>query len=1624
MRGQEIILGARSLRFAFGSILLVASCFALPASRALAAGGGGGGSCSTGSGGAGGASSATGAGGIAGIGIGCGGGGGGGAGVTGGAGGDTGNASGGAGGSSAGASGSSGDNFFFAGGGGGGGGGGAHGAVVTTSISNSGSVAGGSGGRGGSPMVNVPGAGGGGGGGGYGVVVDGGGLTYANTGTVKGGNGGDGGFSIFDVGGFGGNGGDGVVFTGGGTLVNSGSIAGGNGGAAGNGSVSDGLAGLGGVGIVGSNLSIINSGSITGGLVGDGSTRANAISFTGGSNVLELRADSTITGDVAGTNSDTLRLGGTADSTFDVSRFTSQYTGFSTFVKTGSSTWTLTGSTLALTPWTIEQGTLAVSSDGNLGNTLSSGLIFNGGTLQFLAGFSTSRPVTLNAGGGAFDTNGNGVTLAGAMGGAGGLTKVGAGTLTLTNTNTYTGGTTISAGTLQLGNGGTTGSILGDVVDNGVLVFDHSDALTFGGNISSTGALNQLGSGATILTGSNSYSGGTTISSGTLQLGNGGTTGSILGDVIDNTVLAFNHSGALTFAGNISSSGALNQLGSGKTILTGSNSYTGGTTISAGTLQLGNGDTTGSITGNVVDNGVLAFNRSDALTLAGNISGSGGVQQFGSGKTILTGSNSYTGDTTISAGTLQFGDGGSGGGAAGAGGGSGDGSGGNAGGLGGGAGDGTGGTGGNAGGGAGGGTGGNAGGLGGGAGDGTGGTGGNAGGGAGGGTGGNAGGLGGGAGDGSGGTGGNAGGGTGSGSGGNAGGFSAANSGGNNNLGGNLTVTGGTLAIAAPATLNVAHDVTFADNTALSIVAGANGPSLSADGVSIGHNVAFNVAGIDDASQLDKVLIDTRTGIGGDFGAVTVGGFNGTVDYLTLSTRKSADNLQYLATYGLSWMANNNLAHGTFTLTNASDTFAVGAALTDQTANPATGWDGRSLTKAGAGTLILSANNAYTGGTTITAGTLQLGNGGTTGSILGDVVDNGVLAFNRSDAVTFSGIVSGIGAVNQIGSGTTILTGSNSFIGGTTIASGILQLGNGGMTGSIVGDINNRGTLAFNRSNDLIFAGVISGAGDLRQIGSGKTELTGDSIGFTGTTSIENGTLAVNGTLGGTLDVWTSGRLQGIGTVGDTVVNGTIAPGNSIGTINVGNIAFNAGSVYEVEVNAAGQSDKIAAAGTATINGGSVKVLAGAGNYAPQSQYTILTANGGRTGTFTEGVTSNLAFLDPSLSYDANSVYLTMTRNDISFAGVGLTPNQVAAGGGVESLGLGNPLYTAVLNLSTPQAQFAFDQLLGEIHASAKTALIEDSRFLRNAVNDRIRAAFDSAGASKDGVTTYVDGKPVAVAATTDGLAVWGQGFGSWGHTDGNGNAARLNRSTGGFFFGADAPVFDSWRFGTVAGYSRTDFNVKDRSSSGWSDNYHVGLYAGTTWRDLALRSGVAYTWHDVTTSRNVMFPGFGDSLRGDYNAGTAQVFGELGYGLTMGAARFEPFANLAYVSVHTDGFTERGGAAALTSPSASTAATFTTLGQRASTTFDLNGATVTAKGMLGWRHAFGDVTPLSTMRFAGGGDAFSIGGVPIARDAAVVEAGLDYALSPNATLGVTYGGQFGSGMADQSLKANFNVKF
>lgn len=278
-------------------------------------------------------------------------------------------------------------------------------------------------------------------------------------------------------------------------------------------------------------------------------------------------------------------------------------------------------------------GTLQVGNGGTAG-TLGAGDVFNNGTLIF------KRSDTY--------------TVTNQISGSGDVQQTGSGTIKLTADNTYTGGTTISSGTLQVGDGGTTGSLgSGNVTNNGTLAFNRSDDITVANIITGSGNLQQLGSNTLTLTADNSYTGTTTISSnGTVQVGNGGTSGSLgSGAVINGGGLVFNRSDSLTVSNAISGAGTLTNAGSGTTILLGNNTYSGLTVINAGTLQVGNGGTTGSLgTNDVINNGALAFNRTNDLTVANRISGTGSLTHAGAGKLTLSGTNTHSGGTTVNGG--------------------------------------------------------------------------------------------------------------------------------------------------------------------------------------------------------------------------------------------------------------------------------------------------------------------------------------------------------------------------------------------------------------------------------------------------------------------------------------------------------------------------------------------------------------------------------------------------------------------------------------------------------------------------------------------------------------------------------------------------------------------------------------------------------------------------------------------------------------------------------------------------------------------------------------------------------------------------------------------------------------
>lgn len=561
-----------------------------------------------------------------------------------------------------------------------------------------------------------------------------------------------------------------------------------------------------------------------------------------------------------------------------------------------------------------------------------------------------------------------------------------------------------------------------------------------------------------------------------------------------------------------------------------------------------------------------------------------------------------------------------------------------------------------------------------------------------------------------------------------------------------------------------------------------------------------------------------------------------------------------------------------------------------------------------------------------------------------------------------------------------------------------------------------------------------SGFGRLEKNGASTWTLTGTNTSATPITILD-GRLAVNGSLANSSVTVAGGTLGGNGSVGTTTVKAgaTIAPGNSIGTLTVsGNLTLAPGSTFAAELGDSGSSDRIVVSGTATVTGSNVSITAidPQASYRQGQRYTLVTAAGGIDGSFA-GVTSFSPFL--AIGLDPRTGEAAITVSAKSFGTAAETRNQLATTLALDSLpqvGGTLALYNSLLILDAASARAAFYQLSGEIHASAQTVLVEESAATRLAAIDRLRSAFGTVGSAPMATMSYGFTADLAPAVKgpmpvprTDRFAVWGQGYGSWGRIDGDRNAASLTRSTGGLMLGADMAVFDSLRIGVLAGYSHSEFDSNGRLSSGDSDNYHLGLYGGGQWGALGLRAGASYTWHDVSTRRAVAFAGFNDSLRADYDAGTAQVFGEIGYRFDVGRIALEPFAGLAYVNLQTDGFREIGGAAALSGRGDRTSVGYSTLGLRASTSFALQGMDLTLRGALAWRHAFGDVDPAATLAFSGG-NAFSISGLPIAKNAALVEAGLDLAISKNTTLGISYNGQLASDAQDHAFKANLAVRF
>ena len=401
-----------------------------------------------------------------------------------------------------------------------------------------------------------------------------------------------------------------------------------------------------------------------------------------------------------------------------------------------------------------------------------------------------------------------------------------------------------------------------------------------------------------------------------------------------------------------------------------------------------------------------------------------------------------------------------------------------------------------------------------------------------------------------------------------------------------------------------------------------------------------------------------------------------------------------------------------------------------------------------------AAMGAVSGGLTFTGGTLQATSAFTIARAVTIGTGGGTIDTNGNN-ILVSTAITGSGGLTKAGTGILTVSGANSYVGGTTINAGTLRLATGASLPTTGALTVNAGTLDFNGNSVTIgslagvggtlslgastltvaeassttFAGTLTGTGGITKTGTGTLNLTGANT-YTGPTTISGGRLAVNGSITSNVTVGSGGNLGGAGTITGTVTNGgVLAPGNSIGTLNiVGSFTQNAGSTYQVEANAAGQADRTnvtGAPGTATINGGTVQALADPGVYAPSTTYTILNATGGVTGTYA-GVTSNYPFLQASLGYDTNNVYLTLKPG--GFAQGAQSVNQRAVGGVLDQsvAGSSGDFATVIGTMSTltlAQGQAAMDALSGQNYSGFGTANLGSSFLFMNTVGQQMSAA-------------------------------------------------------------------------------------------------------------------------------------------------------------------------------------------------------------------------------------------------------------------------------------------------------------
>ncbi len=1054
-------------------------------------------------------------------------------------------------------------------------------------------------------------------------------------------------------------------------------------------------------------------------------------------------------------------------------------------------------------------------------------------------------------------------------------------------------------GTLDLnGFSNTIGSLsgTGTVTNNGA----GAAVLTTGGDNTSTTfsgvltdgtggvGLAKSGAGTMILTGANTYTGGTTIDAGTLQIGDGEATGSIVGNVMDNGTLAFDRSDTVTFDGVISGTGGLTQLGIGTLILTSNNPFTGTTTISAGTLQLGTGGPSGAVNSVlIVDNGILDIDRSDTITYGGSVIGTGSGVKDGAGTLIFTGSNTYTGGTTINEGALQIGNGG----------------------------------------------------------------------------------------------------GTGSIVGNvliNAPGAALVfDRSGTFTLNGSITGTG-TVTQEGTGVVVLGGDNTYSGATSVSdgtLQAGSSTALSASSAFTVTAPAVLDLNGFNNTiGSLAGSGLVTNNGAGA---VVLTVGADGTDTLFSGVLADGSGTLGLIKTgAGTTALTGTNTYSGGTTITSGTlqlgnDT-TTGSIVGDVTDNGTLAFDrsdlvtftgtisgSGNLEQIGSGTLVLTANNTFTGGTTILPGSsIQLGNGGTTGTVAGNVVDNGTLLFDRSNTLTFGGVISGSGSVQQNGTGTTTLSGTNTYTGGTTV---------------------NAGTLTVNNPQALGFGSVIVNGGILRA--------DPQPINVKGNyTQNAGGTLQLQVAGAGT------GQYDTLNVGGNASLNGTLQlislgfqpkPGNELTLVTTGG----------------------------TVTGRFATFL---NPFTPGDGIKTIDLVYGRDFVDLEFLAVPPPIIPPINPPAPPPVIVT-----IDFESFAQTPNQRAAGNLLDETQL-NPKIGELISFLSKEPVSNLPGDLEKISPDSLSSFYEISFSNANLQRMNLESRLDdlrngSSGFSSNMKTNGasvnledkepVDGKssknPVEQAlqpGAENRWGVWVTGFGDFVNVDADYNAKGYDFTTGGASLGIDYRLTDQLVVGVMGEYSHTWTSLNPRGNID-VDSGRGGVYASWFDRGFYLNGGI-YGGHSVyDSSRSTI----GGMASGGTSGAEYSSFLSGGYDLHCGHLSVGPTASLQYTYVNIDDFTEKGSLAPLDIHSQSAESLRTDLGFRVSYAWQIGSVVLEPALRAAWEHEFKySALPIAAgfVGIPGPSDTF-VGPVE-GHDSAIVSAGITAYWTPAISTYVSYDGQLG----------------